>query len=230
MSEQIPLTIHINNQLTLDNFCWGENQILHQATTKLLEDSEQFLYIWGDTGVGKSHLLQACCQSDNVNQRSAMYLPLQILKMTGSECLEDLEQFHLVAIDDIDFIAGDSKWEEALFHLYNRVRQNQFTRLIISAKQAPHLIPIQLPDLRSRLSWGLSLPIKPLSDELKVDTIKKMAWHQGIDLSDKVAYYLLTHCSRNMHDLTQLLDQLDRASLAAKRKVTVPFVKQILQL
>ncbi|WP_367607051.1 DnaA regulatory inactivator Hda [Legionella sp. W05-934-2] len=230
MTEQIPLSIHLNNQLTIDNFCWGDNAILQQAVNKLLEGSEQFLYVWGEMGVGKSHLLQACCQAENLNQRHAIYLPLHILKMTGPDCLEDLDHFHLIAIDDIDIIAGDPPWEEALFHLYNRVRDNQTTRLIISAAVAPNLLTIQLPDLRSRLSWGLSLPIKPLSDEHKVAAIRKMAWCQGIDLPEKVAHFLMARTSRNMHDLAQHLHTLDRASLAAKRKLTVPFVKQTLNL
>lgn len=230
MIEQIPLSIHLNNQHTLDNFCWGENALLRQAINKLLEEKEQFLYLWGEVGIGKSHLLQACCQAENLNQRNAMYLPLHILKMSGPDCLEDLEQFNLIAIDDIDVIAGDSDWEEALFHLYNRIRENQKSRLIISATVTPNLLPIQLPDLRSRLGWGLSLPIKPLSDEHKVATIRQMAWCQGIDLPEKVAYFLMARCSRNMRDLTQLLHKLDRASLAAKRKLTVPFIKQILNL
>jgi len=230
MTQQIPLSIHLNNQSSLDSFCWGNNTLLHQATKKFLRGSEQFLYVWGEVGVGKSHLLQACCQTENLNQKHAMYLPLHILKNTGPECLEDLEQFHLIAIDDIDKIAGDRAWDEALFHLYNRIRENQHTRLLISASIAPTLLPIQLPDLRSRLGWGLSLPIKPLSDENKVATIRQMAWNQGIDLPEKVAYFLMSRCSRNMHDLTQLLNKLDKASLAAKRKLTVPFVKQALNL
>ncbi len=230
MTKQLPLSIHLNNQLTLDNFCWGDNALLRQAVFKLFEEKERFLYLWGESGTGKSHLLQACCQAENTNKHYAMYLPLHILKMSGTDCLVDLEQFHLVAIDDIDIIAGDPAWEEALFHLYNRVRDNYKTRLIISATVAPNLLPIQLPDLQSRLGWGLSLPIKSLSDEHKIATLRKMAWHQGIDLSDKVAYFLMSRCSRNMHDLTKLLYKLDHASLAAKRKITVPFVKKTLNV
>ncbi|MGL1489135.1 hypothetical protein ACSTJG_25265, partial [Vibrio parahaemolyticus] len=84
----------------------------------LAGEGEYLFYLWGSTGSGKSHLLQACCQA--LNNKATIYLPLQILKEWGPESIDNLEEQALIAIDDIDAIAFDKAWEEALFHLYNK--------------------------------------------------------------------------------------------------------------
>jgi DnaA family protein len=100
--------------------------------------------------------------------------------------------------------------------------------LIISGNQSPTTLPIKLLDLRSRLSWGLVIQLMELSDEDKINTLKLHAARRGFDLPESVGQFLISRCSRNMHDLHQLLNRLDDASLAAQRKITIPFVKNIL--
>jgi DnaA-homolog protein len=229
MNHQLALAIHLNLQATLADFCWGANQLLQQQLeSSLLHDDERFLYLWGDAGSGKSHLLQGCCHAMSSNNKSAAYLPLALLKEWGPESIEGMEEQALIALDDIDAIASDSAWEEAIFHLYNRVRDNGKTILLIAGKNAPSATSIQLADLRSRLTWGLVFQIHELSDELKITTLQQHAHERGFELSDSVALFLLNRCARSMHALYQLLDKLDEASLAAQRKITVPFVKSIL--
>jgi DnaA family protein len=185
------------------------------------------LYLWGAAGSGKSHLLQACCQAMNGNQ-SAIYLPLQTLKEWGPEMLEGIDQQALIGIDDIDTIANLPVWEEALFHLYNRVRDNEKTTLIITGKCPPMQLPLRLPDLQSRLSWSLVIQLNELNDQDKMNTLKLHAHKRGLELSTHVGRFLLNHCARNMHDLHTLLNLLDEASLVAQRKITIPFVKHTL--
>lgn len=195
----------------------------------LAHQGEKFLYLWGNSGSGKSHLLQACCQAFNTTE-SAIYLPLHLLKSWGAESIEDLDEQCLICVDDIDAIAGDPVWEEALFHLYNRIKDKEQGLCIISSNQAPAATALQLPDLRSRLGWGLVMQLQELQDEEKIKALQKHALLRGFELSPTVAQFLITRCSRNMHHLYQLLKRLDEASLAEHRKITIPFVKWVLDL
>ena len=130
----------------------------------------------------------------------------------------------------MELIAGDSEWEEALFHLYNRIKDKEQGLLIVSGNKPPVTLPIRLADLRSRLGWGLVIQLNELSEEEKINTLKLHALKRGFDLPESVGQFLLNRCSRNMHDLQELLNRLDDASLAAQRKITIPFVKYILKI
>ena len=226
---QLALAIHLNHQATLADFCWGENQLLEQQLDlSLNHNGERFLYLWGDAGCGKSHLLQGACQMMSVNNCSAAYIPLALLKEWGPESIEGIEEKALIAIDDLDSISNDQAWEEALFHLFNRVRDNGTTILLIAGKKAPSATSIQLADLRSRLVWGLVFQLTELSDDLKIIALQQHAHKRGFKLSHGVAFFLINRCARSMHALYQILDRLDEASLVAQRKITIPFIKSIL--
>ena len=228
MSRQLALAVQLNDEATLADFCWGDNDLLHQQLLQSLSGhGERLIYLWGIEGSGKSHLLQACCQAVSTNQ-SAIYLPLQTLKEWGPDVLEGMDEQTWIGIDDLDAIATDAVWEEALFHLYNRVRDNGQTTLIISGKLPPANMPVRLPDLRSRLSWGLVMQLNELRDEDKINTLKLHASKRGFELPTSVGQFLLNRCARNMHDLNTLLNHLDEASLRAQRKITIPFVKDVL--
>lgn len=228
MSSQLPLAVQLNDEATLADFCWGDNALLQQQVQQTLNGTgERLIYLWGIEGSGKSHLLQGCCQSVS-NNLSAIYLPLKTLKEWGPDVLEGLDEQAWICIDDLDTIAGDAAWEEALFHLYNRVRDNGQTTLIISGKLPPANMPIRLPDLRSRLSWGLVMQLNELNDNDKIHTLKLHASKRGFELPASVGQFLINRSARNMHDLHKLLNRLDEASLIAQRKITIPFVKDIL--
>lgn len=231
ISHQLALAIQLNHQATLDDFFWGENTLLQQQLTWSLQGhGERFFYLWGESGVGKSHILQGCCQAMSTPDSPAVYLPLNVLKEWGPDSIEGMEEQRLIAIDNIDDIAGDKTWEEALFHLYNRVRDKGNTLLLIAGKHAPARTPVQLADLRSRLAWGLVMQVNELCDELKITALQKHAHDRGFILSNNVALFLINRCARSMHALYDILDRLDEASLAAQRKITIPFVKAILAL
>lgn len=230
MNKQLALAIKLNDEATLDDFNWQNNSLLQQQLKYMLSFKEdRLLYLWGPKGSGKSHILQGCCQAVSSTQ-SAIYLPLTLLKEWGPQTLEGLEEQTLVCIDDIDVIAQDPSWEEALFHLYNKIKDSDQSLLIISGNQPPAMSTIALPDLRSRLGWGLVIQLNELSDEEKIHTLKLHALKRGFDLPESVGQFLLHRCSRNMHDLHQLLNRLDDASLAAQRKITIPFVKNTLNI
>ena len=230
MNRQLALAIQLNDEATFDEFCWGEASLLQQQLCLMLSgEGEHFIYLWGVAGSGKSHLLQACCQTVS-SPRSAMYLPLKLLLEWGPTVLEGLDDQTLIAIDDLEVIAGVALWEEAVFHLYNRIRDQGTASLLISGTMPPPASPIQLPDLRSRLSGGLVVQVPELQDNDKIKSLRLYANKRGFDMPESVGQFLLSRCARNMHDLHALLNRLDEASLRAQRRITIPFVKHILDL
>lgn len=227
---QIPLSISLRDDSRFENFYSEGNEL----TCNMLQlaakgEGEQFIYLWGQTGVGCTHLLQAACHGAEPLGRSAAYLPLDELKHLGGGILDGMEHLDLICLDNLESVAADPEWEEALFHFFNRIRALGNT-LIIAATTPPRNSGVLLPDLLSRLSWGIVFQLQALDDELKLKAIQMRASSRGMHFSDEVARYLLHHASRNMNDLTQLLDELDKASLSAKRKVTIPFIKEVIGL
>lgn len=230
MNRQLALAIQLFDEANLADFCWNGNTLIQRQLEHTLQgDGERLLYLWGITGSGKSHLLQGACQALKSPQTS-IYLPLHVLNEWGPEVIDGIDIHHLICIDDIESIAGNAAWEEALFHLYNRVKDNEQSTLIISGKQPPAKSPIMLPDLRSRLSWCLVMQLNELNDDDKINTLKMHSKKRGFELTESVGQFLLNRCSRNMHDLHELLNRLDEASLIAQRKITIPFVKHALDI
>lgn len=219
--QQIPLRIGLRDSATFANFHAGPNAaVVH--TLQLGE--EPFIYLGGGHGSGRSHLLQAACHAESEQHGQAAYLPLSECMTMSPQMLEGMEQLSLLAIDDVQLLSGHSGWELALFHLYNRVR-DAGKRMIVAGNGAPVSLGITLPDLLSRLGWGPVFQLQPLDDEDKSAALRMRAKQRGMELPTEVADYLLNHASRDMHDLFSLLERLDEGSLAAQRRLTIPFVK-----
>lgn len=225
---QLPLGIGLRDDARFENFVAGDNGL---ACTELERaargEGEQYVYLWGHQGVGCSHLLQSCCHAADPVRRSAVYLPLSELMYAGPELLEDMDQLQLVCIDNLERIAGLPQWEEALFHLFNRMRALNHV-LVLAADRSPRHLGLGLPDLESRLNWGLVFQIRALDDATKEVALKSRARARGLHLSDEVVRYLMHRGSRDMANLLVTLERLDRASLSAQRRITVPFVKQVM--
>lgn len=226
MVTQLPLGIKLPDSSSFDNYFPADNRAAVEALRhSILENGEQFIFLWGVAGSGKTHLLQATCRAAS-GQGAVSYLPLSQVHDLEPAVLEGLEEMSLVCIDDLDAIAGDVKWEQALFHLYNRLRDSN-TRLVIAANANPNTLAIQLPDLQSRLNQGLTFQLHGLDDDSKLGALQLHASHRGFELPDAVGRYLLKHLPRDMPSLYAMLDQLDEASLAEQRKLTIPFVKKV---
>ncbi len=226
MFEQLGLPLRLRDEATFNNFFYDDRDPLILSLVQLSETCrEQFMYLWGQEGSGRSHLLQAACHAVKEAGFFPIYIPLA--DEFPPECLQNLEQYDLVCLDDLNAIAGDPRWEEALFHFYNRIRE-QGSALIVAADQAPIHAPIQLPDLRSRLSWGLTFQVRALTDPEKMQALTLRAEQRGLVLSEEVSEFLLRHYSRDMTALINVLEKLDQAALVAKRRLTIPFVKMVL--
>ena len=151
-------------------------------------------------------------------------MPLDELAEYSPAVLDSMEQLPLVALDNIQAVTGNPEWEEALFHLFNRIRDRQ-GHLLIAADNSPKSIGVNLPDLVSRLTWGMTYQVEPLEDEDKVQALLLRAKRRGLNMGDDVARFILTRGPRDMQGLFDLLDKLDQASLSAQRKLTIPFIK-----
>lgn len=226
--EQLTLSVTVRDDARFANFYTGPNgQVVYSIQDQWREGGEPFIYLWGAQGAGRSHLLQAACHYAEGLGHKAVYLPLDELVSYDPSVFEDLEALQLVALDNLDAIAGKQEWEEALFHLFNRLRDSG-SCLLIAASDGPRNSGILLPDLISRLSWGITYQLEALDDEDKVKALLLRARVRGLNMSEEVARYILTRGPRDMTGLFDLLAELDQASLSAQRKLTKPFVKELM--
>lgn len=227
--QQLPLDIEIKAESTFDNFVTGDkgNEQLVAMLQRIARGESDFIYLYGDSGTGRTHLLQAFTQdySTQMPQALVAYIPLDNMQLVP-EMVEGLTGFDAVCIDGIERCLGDRAWETALFNLYNQLKEHNKT-LIIAGAEAPQQLTVTLADLKSRLSAMLIHAIQPLSDNDKRLLIQKKAGERGLELSDEVANYLLSRQQRDLPHLLEMLETLDQASLQAKRRLTIPFVKQV---
>lgn len=226
---QLPLGVGLRDDATFDNFYASQRNaaLVSQLQGQLREDGEPYLFIWGSNGTGRSHLLQAACHAASDAGRRALYLPLADIGHFPPLILEDIERLDLVALDDLECVLGRKRWEEGLFHAFNRLRDGG-KRIVIAAKGAPRQLDVGLADLASRLSWGMTFHLQPLDDEERLAALKLRAKVRGMQLPDDVGRYILHRGPRELGALCESLEQLDKASLSAQRRLTIPFIKQAL--
>ncbi|MGD8615149.1 MAG: DnaA regulatory inactivator Hda [Gammaproteobacteria bacterium] len=230
MGEQLSLGLQLKATARFSNFVAGPNgELLAQLRQTAHGRGEAFFLCWGGPNSGKTHLLQASCHEAAAGHRRAAYLSLRDHARLSPALLEGWEQLDLVCLDDVDAVAGSAAWEEALLHLYNRIRESG-SSLVVSADAAPAQLSLSLPDLRSRLGWGVVYQLKPLNDSQRMKALQLRARQKGCEMPDETAAYLLRRLPRDLPALFDLLERLDEASLAAQRKLTVPFVKSVLGL
>lgn len=230
MANQLTLGVSLKDEATFANYYAGQNGPLIQELKKAARGiGERVIYFCGSGGQGCTHLLQACCHEANYHKVTAVYIPLASLIDYSPDIFEGLESLMLVCIDDLHLIAKRPNWEEAFFHAYNRIH-DAGGRLVVTANVMPKSLGMQLPDLVSRLSWGVGFQLQTLSDTEKLSVLIMRAERRGMTLSEEVGKFILNHCPRHMSTLFAALEVLDKASLAAQRKLTIPFVKTVLEI
>jgi DnaA family protein len=230
-STQLSFPLYLSDDETFASFYSGENASLLAAIhTALSREHSTYIYFWSGKDGGKSHLLRAACAELSSQGLAVGYVPLDKRAYFVPEVLDGMEQLALVCIDNIECIAGDAEWEMAIFNLYNRILETGFTRLLISGDSPPRQLNLSLPDLASRLDWGQIYRLQPLSDSDKLQALILRARLRGFELPEDVGRFLLKRLDRNMGSLFNTLDHLDSASITAQRKLTIPFVKEALDL
>lgn len=225
ISTQLPLQLNLNEVYRFDNFYFSQAE-LHKALSALCHtDTMSFVYLWGEAASGKSHLLMACVEQ----VKNALYLPLtELVKTASPEVLQSVEHLDLLCIDNLETITEYPDWQEALFHCFNRL-QHSGCKLLVSALHNPATIGLTLADLRSRMATALIYQLESLADVEKQQALIIQAQSRGLELSEDVANYILRHHSRDMRILMTLLQNLDKASMVEKRRLTIPFVRSILR-
>jgi len=228
---QLVLPVRLADHARLDNFLVQESSaLIVQAVRDCAHGAEdEWLFLAGHTGSGRSHLLQAAChESMQAGVADARYLPLQLLRdADAADVLADIEAATLVCIDDIDTVAGIKRWEQALFHALNRLRDHKCS-VIFAATQPPAALAIELPDLQSRLSWATVYRLPDLDDAQKSALLVFRAQQRGMSVSNDVADYIVQRGNRDTAALMDVLDVLDQQSLAQSRRITIPFVKSVM--
>jgi DnaA family protein len=225
---QVPLQFEFQSNQTFASFYPGSNtELLNQLQALVAGSGEQQLYLWGEAGSGKSHLLQACCQQAKAIGCDPFYCAIPAAQLPPIGLLDGLDEVPLVCLDDIHHVSEDAAWQQALFGFYNAHRQRGH-RLVISANCPPKFLPMALSDLKTRMAWGLTFKIQGLQDDQLIAALAHKARYLGFDIPPAVGQFLLHHYVHDMTALWQLLERIDHATLAAKRKLTLPFLKQIL--
>jgi DnaA family protein len=229
--QQLTLNIQLRDTASFANFYVNEaNRLAFSQVQGFLEqNTELMLYLWSAPQQGRTHLLQASCHAALAKGFSSVYIPLKDKKNFSVELLQGLENIKLICLDDLEAIAGDKAWEEALFHLYNRC-QAQKNYVLMAANCAPHELHYQLPDLQSRLAAVTVFRLSSLGEVDKLSALQLRAEQRGLVLSIQVGKFLLQHWPRDNNALFAALDKLDQASLASQRQLTIPFVKEVLGL
>lgn len=231
---QLPLALRYPPDQRLDAFVRAPSGVLEQlralaagAAPGVAAERPDAVYLAGPAGVGKSHLLLATCAAAEAAGRRAAYLPLIAATGRLRDALQALEGNDVIALDGLEAIAGNREDEVALFDAHNRARQAG-AALVYAARENPDALGLILPDLRSRLGQCTRVVLGPLDDEGRREVLRQRAHRRGLVLEDAALDWLLKRVGRELGGLAVLLDRLDRASLAAQRRITVPFLRQLL--
>ena len=225
---QLPLGLRFPIHQRFAEYVGGENAAAVAALECSLADAAApWVFLAGPEGSGKTHLLIAACQG--AGERTAQYLPLARLGDAVEDALLALDAHDVVCIDDVHAIAGRRGAEIALFDAYNRARANGAT-FAFAARQAPARLPLELPDLASRLSSCTQFVLRPLGEDARRAVVRARADQRGFELDDAVLEFLFRRYPRDLGAMLELLDRLDRESLAAQRRITVPFLRRIMGL
>lgn len=225
MSAQLALPLALRDHAVFGSFFERGNEALVAWLERLAASGDGGgAWLRGPAATGKSHLLQAACERAGAE---AVYVPLQEFAAGSPAILDGLASRRLVCLDDVDAVAGQAAWELALFDLCNQLADDA-GNLVAAAAGGPRDCGFALPDLVSRLARLPAFRVVPLAEADRIEALRLRARHRGLELPADTAEYLLRRTPRDMTSLYALLDRLDRSSLEAQRRLTIPFVRDVL--
>ena len=222
--QQLPLGVRLAEAARFGSFVAGPNR---EALELLAGASPpRLLWLWGRAGTGKTHLLQGSCAAVGASGGAAAYLDLETVGTPG--LLEGFEALDLVCLDSLERVSDDAAWNAAIFRLHT-LMQDGAGRLYVASTGPPAALRFRLPDLRSRLLAAPVHQLHELAEEERIAVLEQRAGRLGLVLPRESAAYLVHRMPRDMHSLCAALDRLDVAALAAQRRLTVPFLRQVLE-
>lgn len=225
---QLALDIRLADHAVFASYHPGRNALAVASLERVAAGAGPALvWLWGPGGSGRSHLLQACVAAAHQRGAAPAYLPLASPGGLAPGVLEGMDGLDLLALDDVECVAGQPSWESALFRVYEGLVARG-GRLVAAARTPPAAAGFALADLASRFSAAAVFRLEPLDDDERVAALQRRAAWRGLVLPDDTARFLLTRVERDAASLFELLDRLDRAALAAQRRLTVPFVRSVL--
>jgi DnaA family protein len=225
---QLTLGVRLKERATFASFLTARNGELVAHLRALEAAPGGATWLTGPETAGKSHLLQAVCAATPVTRRAA-YLPLESLLPFGPQALEGAAELDVICLDDVQSVAGYDEWERCLFSLWQRSQERGAT-LVCAARANPQGVDFNLRDLQSRFASAAIFPVRELNDEEQCEALALRAHLRGLELPADTARYLQHRYPRNMRTLCDIFDTLDDASFVAQRRLTVPFIKSILDL
>lgn len=221
--QQLPLGVRPADTASFEGFVPGPNR----EVCELLAGAAppRLLWLWGRAGNGKTHLLQAACAGVSAHGGAAACLDLEIPCLPDR--LQGFESLDLVCLDGLERISADAAWNAAVFRLL-ALMQDAGGRLYVASTAPPASLQFRLPDLRSRLLAGVVHQLRELDEEGRMQVLERRAQRRGLQLPREAAAWLVHHLPRDLRSLCDALDRLDDAALAAQRRLTVPFLRTVL--
>lgn len=219
---QLPLALSLEDHASFATFVGAANAAAVEHVRSLTTGRADTVWLWGGDGAGKSHVLQAACRAATAAERRAMYVALPA---AAPAILDGLEDVDLLALDDVHAVAGDLAWEQPLFAILDAFL-SRAGALLLAANAPAARCGFRLADLASRGAGAVTYRLMPLADDERVDALLVHAAARGLELDVPAAEFLLKRVARDMTALTHWLARLDRASLSAQRKLTIPFIRE----
>ena len=223
---QIPLDVSLSEYMTFETFYLGPNK---SVVDSLRDEKNQLIWLAGLEGFGKTHLLHAFLNSHEHQNKKVLYLPMSESQDFTPDILDNLAQYDLVAIDDIENIIGDMTWEEQLLKFYEDSYSTS-NKILIAANDTPKGLDFLLPDLSSRFNLALIERIRPMNEDEMIKAILIHSKARGFDLPEDSAKYLINRVPRDVSVLIDMIKLLDYESLSMQRKLTIPFIKTVLDI
>lgn len=225
---QLPLALRLEGAARFETFVAETNDSAVAHIDAVARGGRaDIVWLWGPAGQGKSHLLQAACRAAGEAGRRAMYLALDPAEAPGADLLVGLDGLDLLALDQVDRVAGRQAWDARLFSVLNGC-QMKGTGAVLAARCSPAACPFSLADLASRAAGAIVYRLADLSERGRLEALMTHARYRGLELDRNAAGYLLSRVSRDMGEICRWLDELDRASLAAQRRITIPLIRSAL--
>jgi chromosomal replication initiator protein len=233
----------LNPKLRFDSFVVGScNQFAHAAARAVASSPSRIynpLFIYGGTGMGKTHLMHAIGRAlmeerpgVRIVYTSSERFMNEMIACIRSNRMSTFQRHYrsadILLVDDVQILAGKERTQEEFFHTFNELYDNQ-KQIVLSSDSTPKSMPGLVERLRSRFEWGLMVDIQPPDLETKMAILDKKAELEGVKLPDDVRTYIATKTKSNVRELEGALIKLVAYSSVTGSPVTLAMAQQVLK-